>query len=129
MPLSYDFDINILKDKLPEAFVFTNTMGKPYTSNRLRKIWCKARKKAEVTIKLKNATRHSVASQAVNEGTDLAVVSKALGHSTLEITRSRYASIEINSIRVVIDGRAQVGHIQKSLNEKFLKNIEKSGEG
>jgi site-specific recombinase XerD len=79
LPLSHDFDINILKDKLPKAFVFTNRNGKPYTSNRLRKIWDMARKKAGVAIKLKNATRHSVASQAVNGGTNLAVVSKSIG--------------------------------------------------
>jgi integrase len=129
LPLSHDFDINILKDKLPEGFAFTNTIGKPYNANRLRKIWDKARKKAGVTIKLKNATRHSVASQAVNEGTNLAVVSKALGHSTLEVTRSRYASMEIESLRVVVEGRAQVGHIQDLRNNKFLKNIKESGEG
>ena len=129
LPLSHDFGINNLKDKLPEAFVFTNTMGQPYNAQRLRKIWNKTRKKAGVTIQLKNATRHSVASQAVNEGTNLAVVSKALGHSTLEVTRSRYASMEIESMRVVVDGRAQVGHIQDLQDKKFLKNIKKSGEG
>jgi integrase len=126
LPLSHDFDINILKAKLPKAFVFTNTMGEPYTANRLRKIWDKARKKAGLTIKLKNATRHSVASQAVNEGTNLAVVSKALGHSTLEVTK-RYASMEIESLRVVVEGRAQVGHIQHIKNSKSLINKDNSG--
>jgi integrase len=127
LPLSHDFDINILKDKLPEGFVFTNTMGKPYTANRLRKIWDKARKKAGVTIQLKNATRHSVASQAVNEGTNLAVVSKALGHSTLEVTK-RYASMEIESLRVVVDGRAQVGHIQDLKDNNSKINKDNSGQ-
>lgn len=127
LPLSHDFDIDILKDKLPKAFVFTNKMGNPYTANSLRKIWDKARKKAGVTIKLKNATRHSVASQAVNEGTDLAIVSKALGHSSLEITRSKYASMEIESLRVVVEGRAQVGHIQDLKDSNSLNNKDNSG--
>jgi len=95
----------MLKDKLPEAFVFTNQVGKPYRANDLRKIWNRARTKAGVNIQLKNATRHSVASQAVNDGVPLEVISKALGHSSLEITKQRYANIEIERMRIVVEGK------------------------
>ena len=105
LPISSHFDACMLKDKLPEAFVFTNSVGKPYRANDLRKIWNRARTKAGVDIQLKNATRHSIASQAVNDGVPLEVISKALGHSSLEITKQRYASIEIERMRIVVEGK------------------------
>lgn len=105
LPLSSQFDTSILKDKLPEAFAFTNSKGKPYQGNGLRKMWKKACKKAGIDIKLKNATRHSTATQAYNDGVPLDVISKALGHSSLEITRRVYASMEVERLRVVVEDR------------------------
>jgi integrase len=104
LPLSSQFDVSILRDKLPEAFVFTNAAGKPYRGNDLRKMWKKASRKAGIKIQLKNATRHSIASQALNDGVPLEVISKALGHSTLEMTKQRYANMEIERLRVVVNG-------------------------
>lgn len=103
LPLSSQFDISILNNKLPGAFTFTNSLGKPYQGNDLRKMWKKACKKAKIDIKLKNATRHSIASQALNDGVPLEVISKALGHSSLEITRQRYACMEIERLRIVVE--------------------------
>ncbi len=104
LPLSSQFDVSILKNKLPEAFAFNNSVGKPCQGNTLRKTWNRACKRAGIKIQLKNATRHSIASQALNDGVPLEVISKALGHSTLEITRQRYASLEIEKMRVVVNG-------------------------
>lgn len=124
LPLSQHFDFGILKSKLPEAFVFTNKVGKPYRANDLRKIWHRARKKSEVPyIKLYNATRHSIASQALNEGVPLEVISKALGHSTLEVTKEKYAKMDIQRLRVVVDG-AQMVQISNFRDHKSLKNKE-----
>ena len=108
LPLSSTFNSSILSNKLPEAFVFTNSAGKPYRGNDLRKIWNRARTKAGINIQLKNATRHSIASQALNKGVPLEVISKALGHSSLEITRQRYASMEVERMRVVIESNKVV---------------------
>jgi site-specific recombinase XerD len=58
--------------KLPEAFLFLNAIGRPYTESGLRKIWQRACKNAKVPyINFYNATRHSMASQATNRGVDL----------------------------------------------------------
>jgi integrase len=103
LPLSSQFDTGLLKNKLPEAFIFTNSKGKPYQENVLRKMWNRAREKAGIKIALKNATRHSIASQAINEGIPLEVISKALGHSSLEITKQRYARMEIERLRVMVE--------------------------
>ncbi|MDP2754553.1 MAG: tyrosine-type recombinase/integrase, partial [Nitrospirota bacterium] len=104
LPLSSQFDTIILRNKLPEAFAFVNSKGTPYQGNGLRKMWKRACKNIGIDIKLKNATRHSIASQAINEGVSIEVISKALGHSSLEFTRQRYASIEVERLLVVVDG-------------------------
>jgi len=109
LPLSSQFDTSILKDKLPEAFVFKNSDGNPYQGNDLRKMWRKACGKAKIDVKLKNATRHSIASQALNAGVPLEVISRALGHSSLEITRQRYASMEIERLRMVVENVHMLG--------------------
>jgi integrase len=101
LPLWSGFNTSLLKDKLPEAFVFTNRFGRPYTHTRLIKKWKSATKKLGLTISLYNGTRHSIASQAINNGVDLNIISKALGHSTTEITK-RYASMNIQALRIII---------------------------
>ena len=45
MPLSDTFDKSMLKDKLPEAFVFVNKHGNPNGSEGIRKLLKKACKK------------------------------------------------------------------------------------
>lgn len=123
LPLSVRFDTDILKDKLPEAFIFTNKAGRPYTSEGLRRLWHKASGKAGLShITLYNATRHSIASQAVNQGIDLALVSKALGHSSLEMTK-KYASMNTQILKNVIDG-AQVVQMK---GFKYNKVVERQG--
>jgi len=61
--------------------------SKPYQQNTLRKIWHEACKKAGVPkIKLYNASRHSLASQLGNANTPIEIVSKLLGHSSIQMT-------------------------------------------
>jgi integrase len=104
LPISKHFDITVLKDKLPEAFVFLNKAGRPYTSEGLRKLWHRAREKAEVPhIKLYNASKHSICSQASNAGVDLAIISKACNHSSLEMTK-KYTKMNTELLRSVVDG-------------------------
>ena len=93
---------NIFKDKLPEAFLFTNTYGRPYTDSRLGKIWRKACKKVGIKISLKNATRHSIASQAIEKGVPMELIQQALGHSSMQTTK-RYASIGVHKLRGIVE--------------------------
>ena len=113
LPLSITFNYDLLKNKLPEAWLFTTPTGRPYSHEWLSEIWRAAFKAAGLPyIQLKNATRHSIASQALNDGVALDRISAALGHSSVEITRQRYAKLEVESLREVIDG-AQVVHIRE----------------
>jgi len=102
LPLYSTFDFSILTNKLPEAFVFNNREGKPYKHRHLVKIWETACKKLGVKIPLK-CTRHSAASQAINRGVGLDIISKACGHSTIEVTK-RYASMNVTLLKAVVDG-------------------------
>ncbi len=114
LPLSASFDSAVLKGKFPDMFVFLNKAARPYTSEGLRKLWHKARVKAGIpSIKLYNATRHSIASQAVHNGVDLSLVSRALGHSSLEMTK-RYASVSVRMLRAVVDGARLVQNGKKA---------------
>lgn len=86
---------------LPEAFLFINPRtGKPYSQNRLRKIWDKVRKKAGISkqLRLYDATRHSFASQLIKSGASLLAVSKLLGHSSTKMTE-RYTHQAIEGLR------------------------------
>jgi integrase len=120
LPISQYFDTSCLKGKHPEAFAFTNRYGRPFSETKLREAWHKARKKAGIPhITLYQGCRHSIASQAINAGVSLDVISKALGHSTIEMTK-RYATMEIEMVRSVIDG-AQVVQIGKNSKHNPLK--------
>jgi len=123
LPLSATFNRDVLKGKLPEAFVFLNAIGRPYSATGIRKIWQRACKNAKVPyINFYNATRHSIASQALNAGVSLDRISAALGHSNLEITR-RYASLNVQKIRDVVDGLGQDSDKRKirEINPRILK--------
>jgi integrase len=105
LPLNHTFIDkyrNIFKDKLPEAFLFTNTYGKPYTDGRLRKIWNRACRKAGIKISLYHATRHSIASQAVEKGVPMELIQKALDHTSSKTTK-RYASIGVHKLRGIVE--------------------------
>lgn len=114
LPLSVHFNYSLLKNKLPEAFVFMRSGGKIYNPDYLAGIWRNALKGTKGPyINLYNATRHSIASQAVNAGIGLERISKALGHSTLEMTK-KYASMNVELLRDIIDSPSQVLHISKT---------------
>jgi site-specific recombinase XerD len=73
--------------------------GGPYSVQALRKIWAKVKAATKIEIELYGATRHSFASQLLNDGEDLWRVSKLMGHSTTKMTE-RYAHPDIESLRV-----------------------------
>lgn len=117
LPLHKDFDAAWLKDKLPGAYVFTNEIGRHYNDKSLDKIWKRACKKANQSISLYNASRHSIASQAVNAGVELSKVSKLLGHSSLSMTE-RYAKLRVENLREIIDNRGTVVPISEGKKKR-----------
>ncbi len=83
------------------AFVFADSEGKPHGRNWARNQWNAAVEAAGIApISLYSGTRHSLASQAVNNGASIYAVSKFLGHSNLEQTK-RYSHLEVNPLRQV----------------------------
>ncbi len=104
LPVSRHFSDAILKDKLPEAFAFTNKIGEHYKLRKLSDIWHRARRAAGIPeLSLYNATRHSIASQARSAGVELSLIGAALGHSSLASTQ-RYASLDVLRLCEIVDG-------------------------
>ncbi len=85
-------------DKLPRSlqsdFVFWFGNGKPYSEKKVRNLWYEACDKAGIDrIKLYNGTRHSFASQQVNNNKSLELIGAMMGHSNTATTR-KYARLK-----------------------------------
>ncbi len=108
LPIHEGFDLSILRGKLPEAWLFTNKAGHPYTSEGLRRRWHEARIKAKVPdIKLYNATRHSFATNALWSGHSLQNISKALGHTDSKSVQ-KYAKHDVRILRGMFQNSSTV---------------------
>jgi integrase len=95
----------LYKDKLPEAFIFTDSKtGKPYPSRTLIKRWRAACEKVGKKIGLYEGSKHSFASQRVSKGISIYLISKVLGHTTTQTTE-RYAFADIEGMRKVMIGK------------------------
>ncbi len=104
------------KDILPKAWVFTcqnRRQGKPYGTSHpyshtgLQEIWNRVCKAVNIRINIYQATRHSVASQAINEGISERLVGDFLGHSDSRVTR-KYAHTNIETLRCVPNRKAKI---------------------
>jgi integrase len=62
--------------------------------------WRRAAKKAGIKVSCYEGTRHSLASQAINQGVSERVIGDFLGHKTLTSTR-RYAKVQIETLKMV----------------------------
>jgi len=119
LPLSKRFSPSMIQGKFPKDFAFKNKYGNHYTNHNLEHVLAAACEKAGVPpIEVKNFTRHSIASQAINSGQDLNKISRALGHSNMTVTRERYACLEAESLREFIDGTDNVIDIHKEPSTK-----------
>ena len=86
-------------------FVFINPdTGKPYSKNINRDIFNPAAKRAGVSIKLNNFGRHSWGQQMPDKGIDFNIISKGLGHSSVETTKSHYADPSMQVLKSAVDG-------------------------
>jgi len=103
-PEMYEYLADRVSNNLPEAFVFTNPRtGGPYSMASLDRVWDKARTAAGITkdLRLYDASRHSFASQLVNNDVSIYSVSKLLGHSSIKMTE-KYAHSNIEKLRADI---------------------------
>lgn len=97
--------IDYIKDRvtnnLPEAFLFVyKKTGQHYTEDKLKRMWDKVKEKTGLPkgIRLYDATRHSFASQLINNGVSLISVSRLLGHSSVKMTE-KYAHSDIERLK------------------------------
>jgi integrase len=81
------------ENKLPNAWIFTQPDGSPYSAYRLWEIWREAAGKAGIDISVYPGTRHSRASQKrLEKEKEVAeAVSRELGHKSSKTTKKHYA--------------------------------------
>lgn len=106
---------NRVTSNLPEAFLFVyKKTGQHYTEDKLKRIWDKVKKLVGLSqdIRLYDATRHSFASQLINNNISLVSVSRLLGHSSVKMTE-KYAHSDIGKLKI------EMSNI--SLNKEIIK--------
>lgn len=111
-PELYDFIEKRVKSNLPEAYVFANpNTGRHYNKNTLQKIWKAVIKGLNIngSLRLYDATRHSFASQLVNNDTSLFKVSKLLGHSSIKMTE-KYSHQNVENLRTDLEKLSLTKH-------------------
>ncbi|MEP5610686.1 MAG: tyrosine-type recombinase/integrase [Cyclobacteriaceae bacterium] len=90
----------------PQEFLFEGSRGKQYSSTSLRKILLRAMNRCGIK---KNATlhtlRHSFATHLLEEGTDVRIIQKLLGHSSIKTTMiyTHVANTMLIEVRSPID--------------------------
>jgi len=107
-----------VESNLPGAFMFVNSStGKNYSEGNLSKIWDNVREGLGLSksVRLYDATRHSVASQLVNKGVSLFSVSRLLGHSTTKMTE-RYAHVDLEKLKFDMKNLSLKGEIVTKLS-------------
>jgi integrase len=93
----------IFEPRGDSPFVFSKG-GRPYTNNRLNRVWNWANKVSGVQkINLYNGVRHSFACQRLNAGYTIEEVRVVLGHSSSRMTQ-RYAQYTLQSLENIIRG-------------------------
>lgn len=81
--------IEILKINRPSfsEYIFTHDGRLPYYERKMREIWKSACELAGIKINQKNAIRHSLGCQLLDNGVDLEMVRDIYGHTTTNMTR------------------------------------------
>jgi len=81
--------IDILKTNRPSfsEYIFTHDGRKPYYERKMREVWNSACQLAGIKINQKNAIRHSLGCQLLDNGVDLEMVRDIYGHTTTNMTR------------------------------------------
>lgn len=104
-PEVYQYIARRVKNNLPEAFLFTNAYtGRHYGKNSLQRMWSRVRTRAGIDkeVRLYDLTRHSFASNHLNNGTAIYKVSKLMGHSSVKMTE-KYGHLDIEGLRVEVE--------------------------
>ena len=92
-----------------QDFVFATRLGRILDRTNVAQRWKTALRKAGVTVKARfYDTRHSHATALLNNGVDIALVSKRLGHKSIQTTLSHYAFLLPETDQKMADVMEQV---------------------
>lgn len=88
-------------------YLFTFNGKLPYYERKMRDIWKAACQKSGITINQKNAIRHSLGCQLLDEGVDLEMVRDIYGHASTDMTR-KYVTRTPRRMLEALEKRGQV---------------------
>jgi integrase len=93
-----------VESSFPASWLFPSKNETHYTENRLRRIWEGVRKAGGLSkeVRLYDATRHSFASQLINQGEPILNVSRLMGHSSTKMTE-KYAHSSVQGLKATLD--------------------------
>lgn len=96
--------------------VFPNGFGKPMQSRWDHELWLRALKNAKVPVRRLHDARHTAATILYNENTDIEVIRRFLGHSSVELTSKTYVH---KSDRPFIGVAEKIEIIQLGIEKKI----------
>lgn len=104
----------ILKNAPPSfgEYLFTFNGKLPYYERKMREIWKAACVVAGIKINQKNAIRHSLGCQMLDNGVDLEMVRDIYGHSSTDMTRKYVTRTPIRMLEA-LENRGKVIEIRK----------------
>ena len=76
------------------GYIFTKEDGTPYHPDYITKVVSRLLRRANIPAAKLHALRHFRAAWLISMGTDIAVVSKTLGHKSIAITSDIYGSLQ-----------------------------------
>jgi len=84
------------KDWIDNDLVFPNAEGRPMQSRWDNTLWKRTLSKAKVNHRRLHDARHTAATMLYNDDTDIEVIRRFLGHSSVELTSRTYCTIQIS---------------------------------
>ena len=84
-------------------FTAHNNLTKPLSQETFRRHWKKLIEKLDIDKMRIHDTRHLLGNTMVNKGFSLEAIGKAMGHSSVHVTK-RYAKTDLNTANDVLNG-------------------------
>lgn len=97
---------NYFKEYKPQVYLFEGQKGGKYTSSSLAKVFKSAIKKAKIQKDASlHSLRHSYATHLLEQGTDIRVIQKLLGHKSIKTTQiyTHVAETELLKVKSPLD--------------------------
>jgi integrase len=88
-------------------YIFTYDGKRPYYERKMRDIWKAACDSVGIKIKQKNAIRHSLGCQLLDDGVDLEMVRDIYGHTSTDMTR-KYVKRTPRRVLEALENRGRV---------------------